>query len=1131
MLRQLDLEATLAKLMITSKYAITTLAAIVAVNAGILVAGGEGKAIKGREGLVAVPLLDNGDLPRPLMGVGVDEKGKVYVTETIRQAREEVSLLQSNFLHEADMALTTVENKEDWIRNNYSERIAKAQRLEDQNGDGVVDLADLVLRSERIYTLEDVDGDGLFDGAKLFADGFNEITTGVAHSVTPIGDSVYATIIPDLWRLKDEDGDGRAEVRERLVHGFANHIGYGNHDLHCVVRGFDGKIYWSMGARGLNVVSQEGERWAYPHTGSVVRCNLDGSEFEVVASGLRNCQEFDFDDYGNLFAIDHDADFQGEMERLVFLPEGSDSGWRNYYQYRTTNRVLKDFAKDFYSPWLAEKMWVPLHEGQPSHFLSPIENSWNAPAAFSFQPGTALGGNYRGHFLLGGMGMIRAFKMVPDGASFRRQGEDAVVSEMGSQVLSSVFGPDGRLYFTLWPPSKVRSSLWALGAPDEANEEGAEVARLLASGLKDKSVRELRRLLGFTDRRVRLEAQFELAMRKDIPALKSAVLDEKEPQLARIHGLWGLTQLKYWDRDVFKAMESQDDAELVAQAARWIGEVGRETNSVDECREAVVELLGHASPRVKLMAAISCGKLKAEAGLGALERMIEEANNESPVLREAGVLGLMGAASIEHLEGLAAHHSEPVRIAAVVALGRLGETNALLTFVDDPSVQVMSDAVRGIYDVADVDTFEANPLALTTVAENLGSDSPRSVNVRAMAAFRRLGTREAAERILGFLTNPQTTGQMERLIAMDMLASWSVESTLDPVDGRYFPISAFAAEDMAAAFLPYVEKLIYDENAEVAERAIRLLADVPEANGFNERAAEHVLDESMPVKLRLAWLRLLQTQSLELLDGVAVEALSSPVSRVSAAAANYLMEREDGLGKVQEYLLRTLQGNTGARELQNALGLLVWVPERSTVLRSLMKDLLAGEVMPAIHLEVVEAAGLAAEEDEKLDALLASYNKKVQGQEPFGAFGVALEGGDPINGKSLFLGHTAASCSKCHALKQTDKQIGPSLEGIAERLTRTELLESMLDPQAKVTLGYGIQTLALEDGRSVVGTQLDETAQQITLKNTDSKVETFDKSEIRSMTAPIGAMPTMKGIVSKRDLRDLVAYLATLKSD
>ena len=48
------------------------------------------------------------ELPRRLMSVGVDDRGKVFVTETVRQMKEDISLLQSNFLHEADMALTTV---------------------------------------------------------------------------------------------------------------------------------------------------------------------------------------------------------------------------------------------------------------------------------------------------------------------------------------------------------------------------------------------------------------------------------------------------------------------------------------------------------------------------------------------------------------------------------------------------------------------------------------------------------------------------------------------------------------------------------------------------------------------------------------------------------------------------------------------------------------------------------------------------------------------------------------------------------------------------------------------------------------------------------------------------------------
>ena len=233
-----------------------------------------------------------------------------------------------------------------------------------------MDIADLVVRSEKIFTLQDSDNDALFDASTLYADGFRDITTGVAHSVTPIGRHVYATIIPDLWKLADTDGDGRAAQRESLAHGFANHIGYGNHDLHSIVQGYDGKLYWSMGDRGVNVLSKEGKRFAYPHTGAILRCNPDGSEFEVYASGLRNCQYFDFDNYGNLFSIDHDADFQGEMERLVYLPEGSDSGWRCYYQYRHSNRVLREKGKDLYSPWLSEVMWKPLHEGPAFPFSS-----------------------------------------------------------------------------------------------------------------------------------------------------------------------------------------------------------------------------------------------------------------------------------------------------------------------------------------------------------------------------------------------------------------------------------------------------------------------------------------------------------------------------------------------------------------------------------------------------------------------------------------------------------------------------------------------------------------------------------------------------------------------------------------
>ena len=64
------------------------------------------------------------------------------------------------------------------------------------------------------------------------------------------------------------------------------------------------------------------------HEGCVLRCEPDGTHFEVFAHGLRNVQEIAFDNYGNIFGVDNDADLPGERERFVYITERSDSGWR-----------------------------------------------------------------------------------------------------------------------------------------------------------------------------------------------------------------------------------------------------------------------------------------------------------------------------------------------------------------------------------------------------------------------------------------------------------------------------------------------------------------------------------------------------------------------------------------------------------------------------------------------------------------------------------------------------------------------------------------------------------------------------------------------------------------------------------
>jgi quinoprotein glucose dehydrogenase len=248
------------------------------------------------------------------------------------------------------------------------------------------------------------------------------------------------------------------------------------------------------------------------------------------------------------------------------------------------------------------------------------------------------------------------------------------------------------------------------------------------------------------------------------------------------------------------------------------------------------------------------------------------------------------------------------------------------------------------------------------------------------------------------------------------------------------------------------------------------------------------------------------------------------------AAASHLLDRKLKTREVSEYVIRTLQSRQDVLQLQGALGLLKRIPESDTVLRSMVGSLRSGKVAAAIQLDVIEAARSAAARDKEIAGLVAEYDEWAKAQKPFGEYSVALEGGDSERGKSLFLGHTAAMCSKCHALKKADQQVGPSLEGVATRLTRADLLESMLDPGAAVAPGYGIQVLELQDGSTVTGTQMSETPEAIVLKSSDGKPTTHPKGSIKSATKPVGVMPPMKGLLTIRETRDLVAFLSTLST-
>ena len=270
---------------------------------------------------------------------------------------------------------------------------------------------------EKIWRFEDPNDDGHFDKKSLFFEGLNTEVTGLAGGILFRDNAAYVTCIPDMLKITDTDGDGRGDKTEVLATGFGIHIGYGGHDMHGPTMGYDGRIYWTIGDKGFSVRSREGAVFHYPYHGGMFRCEPDGSNFEVFAHGLRNPQELAFDEYGNWFIVDNDGDF-GDRERFHYLLEGTDTGWRATWQYRSNRKFAEHGG---YNPWMADGLWKPHFDGQPAYITPAISNYSDGPCGFAYNPGTALNEKYQRHFFVTEFPgkNVRAFRTEPDGAGFK----------------------------------------------------------------------------------------------------------------------------------------------------------------------------------------------------------------------------------------------------------------------------------------------------------------------------------------------------------------------------------------------------------------------------------------------------------------------------------------------------------------------------------------------------------------------------------------------------------------------------------------------------------------------------------------------------------------------------------------
>ncbi|WP_419212195.1 HEAT repeat domain-containing protein [Maribacter sp. X9] len=1061
--------------------------------------------------------------PDPI-AMDIDDEGNIYITRSNRNKNSEFDIRGHRDWMTESIALETVEERRAFLHKTFAPELSKQNEwFPDLNNDSIHDWHDLTVEQDEIWKLSDLDGDGIADISTQILNDFNDEVNDQAGALLVRDNDIFLGIGPDMYRLKDSNGDEILDDKTSIATGFGVHIGFGGHGMSGAIEGPDGKIYWGIGDIGANVTDKDGVNHKYPNQGVIVRSNPDGSNFEVFAHGLRNTHEFVFDAYGNIISSDNDGDHKGESERLVHIVEGSDAGWRANWQYGK----YTDSNNNGYNVWMDEKLFVPRWEGQAAYIIPPIQNFHNGPTGMRFNPGAALGKKWIDKFFLvefvgdPSRSHIWAFDLKPKGASFDLNTDESILT--GVLPTGIDFGPDGALYLADWINgwgSKDFGRVWKLDVTESTNDleqERLETQKLMTHNYEDDDTDNLVSLLSYGDMRIRQKAQFELAKRTfwGYRALEK-VLTEEENQLARIHAIWGIGQIAAENKSKASpllALLNDNDPEIIAQSAKVLGDL-KYAPSADQ----LIPLTAHENDRVKFFAAQALGRLAYEKAIDPLLEMITANNDQDLYLRHAAVLALSRIGKTEPILALANNENRSLRLAAVLVLRKLQEPK-IDVFLSDSDEYIVTETARAIND-----DWSIEP-ALPALAATLKNEDYTSEPLlrRAINAALRVGGEEELGLLINFAKR-ETVSNTLRGEALAALGTWNKPSVLDRVDGRYRGEVIREGSQLREKIEKDIPIFLEDQNPEILIGISKTISAIG-IDTYNDELYRIFKTNKSP-EVRAEVLTTLGNLDFGRMEAAMVAGMRDSSEKVRTAAVGLL-----GVLNLPKEKLPAIVGpifkNGSISEQQQMLNVLGDLPEENsnTILASLIDKASKDQLEQGIILDLMESVN--ATENPKLIAQLGKLKKAGYTAD---SFQETLHGGSWWAGRTVFNNNPTAQCVRCHAVDGSGGEVGPALDNIANVLTRKQILEALIEPSARLAPGYGSVTLTLTDGQKVQGVLIEERKNDLLLRTSEAEPMEIPIRRIAKRENSMSSMPPMGRMISRRELRDLVEYLGSLKN-
>ncbi|MCX6851729.1 MAG: c-type cytochrome [Verrucomicrobia bacterium] len=948
----------------------------------------------------------------------------------------------------------------------------------------------------KVRLLTDTDGDGVFDKATVFAEGLSWPTGAACWK-----GGIFVTATPDVWYLKDTNGDGVADVRQKVFTGFKKL------NVQAVMNnpiwGLDHRIYIAGGSNGGEIQRAPGSESVMPLPADFKPLSIKRNDFSfdpstgdvrLESGGARFGNTFD--DWGNRFL----CNIRNPCQHVV-LP----------YRYLARNpylvvpSALNDCAQagdqlPVYrtsppEPWreFRAKRWVQEGSTLPKSELVGA-GVVTSSAGITVYRGDAYPPEYRDFVFVADVAgnLFYRMKLVPDGVTFKAVQVDGTKNfctsdDLWCRPVNFVNAPDGCLHVCDMYREVIEHP-WSI--PDDIHSavdllRGRDKGRLYRLAPKPFKPRFTPKLSGATTPDLvsildhpnawhRETAQRLLFERQDKAAMQLLCAMAKEGKTAqgRLAGLWSahaivLEPEVQLDKSIeSKRLESLRNSDGRSMKSDWqLGE------NRGEIRRAA---LHDSDPRVR---ARSIEVLDLFYGADCIENWsandeLKSMRNDSSKLVRFGAALVLGDGGFSHSQY--AMHSEPPR--------KMGLTDMALQDAGDPWLEAaLLSSYRSAYELfegmIERDMLKPAQIHLLCSAAKMmvltqwkgPGPSEGFCNV---AAHERLSDVQKRQIMLAIAEGMIAAGRT----AMELLTA-------------HKPRNIKSGREYVTRWLAESHQVLDQVSSDVTEKinALRLLS-LFESFEQTKTQVLKFLAPAQPSELQIAALTILGTSHDPAVAEILIESWPKLTPTLRDKAATILLSRTDRIAKLLD-----------AIESKKIL---------PAQLSAATKATLGRQKTPALAERIAKLIGDGGSSNRK--EVITKY-------EP-----VLSMTGDTTRGAKIY----ETLCMVCHRHLDRGNDVGPNL-GTIKAWTAEQILTNVLDPNREVSPNFALYIVETNDGRTLSGLITSETAGNLTLKRADGGTDTVLRSEIKSLTSPgISLMPEgLEAAITPQQMADLIEYL------